>query len=286
MTSKYGDLDRPPLNVDVLRRALVVPGSMWTAIDLVESSPSTNGDLTRRAAESPDPDEDGVVLIAEHQTAGRGRLDRTWTSPPRSGLAMSVLVRPGLHETVPAARWPWLPLLSGLAVAAALRKDAGVEAGLKWPNDVLVGDRKVAGLLVERVERVDAGRGGAAAVIGIGLNVSLRPDELPVPSATSLAIENATTTDRSLLIRGVLRVLAALLKDWYAHRGDASAGLHTAYVDACTTLGRQVRLDRPDGGHESGEAVGVDETGRLLVRTPRGQVAFGAGDVVHLRTET
>ncbi len=139
---------------------------------------------------------------------------------------------------------------------------------------------------MDRSDGHDSGRGPAAAIIGIGLNVSLRADELPVPTATSLAIENASTTDRSLLARGVLRVLAGLLRDWYAHEGDASAGLHTAYVEACTTLGRRVRLERPDGAVETGEATGVDDTGRLLVRTAGGQVAFGAGDVVHLRAET
>ena len=274
MPSPYGDLDRPPLDVKVLRRALITPGSMWSRVEVVDTSPSTNADLAARAAAS---DEDGVVLIAEHQTAGRGRLDRTWTSPARSGLTMSVLVRP---DDVAVASWPWLPLIAGLAVAATLRHDAGVEAGLKWPNDVMVSDRKVAGLLVERVEPP---RGRPAAVIGIGLNVSLRRDELPVPTATSLALEDATSTDRSVLARGILRALEGLLTDWYRHGGDAGAGLRTAYAEACSTLGRQVRLERPDGTTSVGEAVGIDASGRLLVRTASGQEVFGAGDVVHLR---
>ncbi len=277
--SMYGDLDRPPLNRDVLEHALVTPGSMWTQVEIVGSSVSTNADLAIRAAAS---DDDGVVLIAEHQTAGRGRLGRTWTAPPRSGLTLSVLVRP---DDVAATRWPWIPLLAGLAVAATLRRDADVAASLKWPNDVLVGDRKLAGLLVERVDPGAAGR-RPAAVIGIGLNVSLRRDELPVQTATSLALEGASTTDRSLLARGILRTLEALLTDWYRHGGDPRAGLHTAYAEACVTLGREVRIDQPDGRQVSGEAVGVDESGRLLVRTPGGQVAIGAGDVVHVRSET
>src|SRR5690242_8352306 len=123
MASMYGDLDRPPLHVDVLERALVRSESMWSRVQVVESSPSTNADLARLAATT---DEDGVVLIAEHQTAGRGRLDRTWSAPPRSGLTLSALVRPGRTEPVPAARWPWIPLLAGLAVAASLRRDADV----------------------------------------------------------------------------------------------------------------------------------------------------------------
>ncbi len=274
MTSRYGDLDRPPLHVEALRKALVVPGSLWSELDVVTSTESTNAELVKRAA---DPKIDGVVLIAEHQTVGRGRLGRTWTAPAQSGLTMSVLVRP---DDVPVARWPWIPLLAGLAVAASLRQEAELDATLKWPNDVILGGRKVAGLLVERVE---APRGAAAAIIGIGLNVSLRADELPVPTATSLAIEGGETTDRSLLARSILRNLELMLTDWYRHGGDARQGLQVAYVDACSTIGQRVNVAQPDGTSVEGDAVGIDDTGRLLVRTAQGQVALGAGDVVHLR---
>jgi BirA family biotin operon repressor/biotin-[acetyl-CoA-carboxylase] ligase len=279
MASMYGDLDRPPLHAEVLERALVAPASIWSSVEVVETSPSTNADLVDRAGSS---DVDGVVLIAEHQTAGRGRLQRTWTAPARSGLTMSALVRP---DDVAAARWPWIPLLAGLAVAATLRRDADVPATLKWPNDVLIDERKVAGLLVERVEP-SAGRARPAAVIGIGLNVSLTEAELPVPTATSLVLAGASATDRSLLARGVLRSLEGLLLDWYRHGGDPRGGLQTAYADACSTLGRQVQVDQPDGRQLRGEAVAVDDTGRLVVQTAEGQVAVGAGDVLHLRSQT
>jgi BirA family transcriptional regulator, biotin operon repressor / biotin---[acetyl-CoA-carboxylase] ligase len=279
MASMYGDLDRPPLHAEVLERALVAPGSIWSSVEVVETSPSTNADLVSRAASS---DVDGVVLIAEHQTAGRGRLQRTWTAPARSGLTMSALVRP---DDVAAARWPWIPLLAGLAVAATLRRDADVPATLKWPNDVLIEERKVAGLLVERVEP-SGGMGRPAAVIGIGLNVSLTESELPVPTATSLLLAGASATDRSLLARGVLRTIEGLLLDWYRHGGDPRGGLQTAYADACSTLGRQVQVDQPDGRQLRGEAVAVDGTGRLVVQTADAQVAVGAGDVLHLRSQT
>jgi BirA family transcriptional regulator, biotin operon repressor / biotin---[acetyl-CoA-carboxylase] ligase len=279
MASMYGDLDRPPLHAEVLERALVAPGSIWSSVEVLETSPSTNADLVSRAASS---DVDGVVLIAEHQTAGRGRLQRTWTAPARSGLTMSALVRP---DDVAAARWPWIPLLAGLAVAATLRRDADVPATLKWPNDVLIEERKVAGLLVERVEP-SGGMGRPAAVIGIGLNVSLTESELPVPTATSLLLAGASATDRSLLARGVLRTIEGLLLDWYRHGGDPRGGLQTAYADACSTLGRQVQVDQPDGRQLRGEAVAVDDTGRLVVQTADAQVAVGAGDVLHLRSQT
>src|SRR3984885_10900926 len=147
-------------------------GGFWTALDVVASTGSTNVDLLARAADSALPE--GQVLVAEEQTAGRGRLGRTWTSVPGASLTFSVLLRP---VTVPAGRGGWLPLLAGVAVASAVRSVAGVEAVLKWPNDVLVGDRKLAGILAEQSPD------GSAVVIGIGLNVAAAPGALPV-SAT------------------------------------------------------------------------------------------------------
>jgi BirA family biotin operon repressor/biotin-[acetyl-CoA-carboxylase] ligase len=270
----YDDLDRPPLDAAALTRALVTPGSMWTSVGVVAEAPSTNAALAERAASGAPS---GEVLIAEHQTAGRGRLDRTWSTPARSGITMSVLVRP--HD-VALSRWPWLPLLTGLAVAAAVRREARVPAGLKWPNDVVVGDRKLAGVLVERVE---AGSAPPAAILGIGLNVSLRPDELDLAAVTSVAEEGGETTDRTVLARAVLRMLEGLLGDWQRHCGDASSGLRKAYIDACTTVGRRVRAVLSATELVEGDAVGIDENGRLLLRTDQGQVAVSAGDVVHLR---
>lgn len=270
----YGDLERPPLHADVLRRALIRPDSMWTRLDVVAVAGSTNALLIERAAGSR---ASGLVLIAEHQTAGRGRLDRVWTAPARSGVTMSVLVRP---RDVPVAHWPWIPLLAGLAVVAAVRTHAEIPAALKWPNDVVVDDRKLAGLLVERIDAVGS---TPAAVIGIGLNVSLRADELPAPAATSLAIAGAATTDRSLLASAILRNLEGLLRSWERGGGDAGTGLRAAYVEACSTLGRRVRVELSAGRSHEGDAFGVDASGRLLVRTAGGQLALGAGDVVHLR---
>ncbi len=216
------------------------------------------------------------MLAAEEQTTGRGRLDRTWATPARTGLAVSVLLRP---DPVPPARWSWLPLLTGLAVVTALRRVAEVPAQLKWPNDVLVGERKLAGILAERV----AGDHGAV-VIGLGLNVSLPAEELPVPTATSLAVEGAATTDRDPLLRAVLRELGTRYANWRAAGGDVDAdGTRTAYVCACATLGRRVRVHLPGGGVLEGEAVDVDPEGRLVIDAAEGTRAVGAGDIVHVR---
>ncbi len=270
MTSRWVDLDRPPLRAAALRRALVVDGSPWTDLRVVQETGSTNSDVAA-AARAGAPE--GLVVVAELQTEGRGRDGRSWSAPLRAGLAFSVLLRPP-----PATRagWGWLPLLAGLAVVGPVRTVAGLDAGLKWPNDVLVGDRKLAGLLAEVV--------GGAVVLGIGLNVSVREEELPVPTATSLAIEGAGTTDREPMLRAVLRELGVLYGRFVEAAGDvAASGLVADYRAACRTLGRQVHVTLPGDKSVDGEAVAVDDAGRIVVRSDNGDHALAAGDVTHLR---
>ncbi|MEU7025574.1 biotin--[acetyl-CoA-carboxylase] ligase [Streptomyces sp. NPDC046275] len=271
---RWSDLDRPPLNASVLRRALVLPDGLWTSLDVVESTGSTNSDLTARADELPE----GAVLVAERQTSGRGRLDRSWTAPARSGLFVSVLLKPA----VPVHRWGWLPLLTGVAAARGLSEAAGTELSLKWPNDLLVKvggeERKTGGILAERA-------GADGVVIGLGVNVTLREDELPVPAAGSLALAGAVSTDRDTLLRAVLRSLERWYGDWVRADGDpAASGLQEAYTAGCATLGRRVRADLPGERMLEGEAVGVDGDGRLVVATEGGGTeAVAAGDIVHVR---
>lgn len=270
MTSPFTDLERPPLRERPLRAALVVDGGVWTGLRVVGRTTSTNADVVAAAAEGAD---EGLVVVAEHQVAGRGRGGRTWTAPARSGLTFSVLLRPPL-ATRP--RWGWLPLLAGVAVAAPLARLSGLDVGLKWPNDVLVGERKLGGLLAEA--------SGDAVVVGIGINVSLREDELPVPAATSLRLAGSEVADREPVLRAVLRELAVLYRAWVDAGGDAAAsGLLPAYRDACVTLGRPVTVHLPGGRALAGEAVDVDEAGMLLVRDGAQVHALGAGDVVHVR---
>ncbi|MCC9310931.1 biotin--[acetyl-CoA-carboxylase] ligase [Kitasatospora sp. RB6PN24] len=274
--SPWTDLDRPPLDAAALRHDLLVPGGLWTALDVVELTGSTNTDLTERARAGA---ADGTVLIAEQQDAARGRLDRRWSAPARSGLFMSLLLRP----TAPRERLGWLPILVGVSVASTLSRVAGVQAGLKWPNDLQVeidgAERKLGGILTELT--------GEAVVVGLGLNVSLRADELPVPTAASLALAGAEVTDRAILLRALLREFAELYGEWQAAHGDPQAsGLLPAYTARCTTLGRQVRVQLPGDRELLGEAVALDGDGRLVVRTADGtRQAVGAGDVVHVRPE-
>lgn len=250
----YVDLDRPPLRPPALAKALAKDG--WR-VEVLPETGSTNAVVAQRARAGEPA---GLVAVAEAQTAGRGRLDRSWTSPPRAGLTFSVLLRPDL----PPAQWPWLPLWGGLAVAEALRARAGVEAELKWPNDVLVDDRKLCGLLAEVPTP-------GALVLGIGLNVTTTAVELPHAQATSLALAGARTTDRDTLLRALLRSLTTVLRDPDAAR--------VAYRQRCGTVGRRVRVELPAGRSVEGLAEAVDDDGRIVVDG----IAYGAGDVVHLR---
>ncbi|WP_046779128.1 biotin--[acetyl-CoA-carboxylase] ligase [Streptomyces yangpuensis] len=273
---RWSSLDRPPLNAAALRRALVTGDGLWTSVEVVASTGSTNTDLATRAAGLPE----GAVLVAEEQSAGRGRLDRSWVAPARSGLFFSVLFKPG--DAVPQEQWGWLTLLAGVATATGLSRAAGVDTALKWPNDLLVTvegeERKAGGILAERT--------ADGIVIGIGLNVTLTEEELPVPAAGSLLLAKATVTDREPLLKAVLRSLEEWYGNWRAAGGDpAASGLQETYAAGCATLGRHVRAELPGGRTLTGTAEAVDTDGRLVIRTAEGtHEAVGAGDVVHLRS--
>jgi BirA family biotin operon repressor/biotin-[acetyl-CoA-carboxylase] ligase len=268
---------RPPLRPDILREAMAGgpggPGGLWASVRVVSSTGSTNADLLARGGP------EGQVLVAEEQTAGRGRAGRTWVSRPGASLTFSVLLRPG---SVPPPARGWLPLLTGVAVAAGVRSAAGVEARLKWPNDVMVGDRKLAGILAEQ------SADGDAVVIGVGLNVATQERELPVSPAglpaTSLLVEGADV-GREAVLAEILRSLERWYLGFSADPDPVRSGLLAQYRAACATLGRQVRVELPAGRVLAGLAEGVDPSGRLLVR-PAGAMSatpVSAGDVIHLR---
>jgi BirA family biotin operon repressor/biotin-[acetyl-CoA-carboxylase] ligase len=259
---------RPPLREAVLSQDLIRPGGLWQQIRVVQVTGSTNADLLAEAAAGASG---GRVLVAEAQTAGRGRLERQWVSPPRGSLTFSVLLRPA---DLPPARRAWIPLLAGIAVASALRRSAAVDALLKWPNDVLVGGAKLAGVLAET--RRDA------VVVGVGINVSLRRQDLPVPGATSLLLENAAEMDRERVLGAVLRELEHRYMAWAGADPDVS-GLRAEYLQRCATVGRQVRVELPGGRALTGIAADIDAGGRLVVRTSSGLTSVSAGDVVHVR---
>jgi BirA family biotin operon repressor/biotin-[acetyl-CoA-carboxylase] ligase len=254
--------------LDVARlRAVLAP--RWRRVDVVEQTASTNADLLADAA-APDRS----ALAAEHQAAGRGRFDRPWTSPPRAGLTFSALLRP----SIALQHWGWLPLLAGVALHEAVDEVSGVTTTLKWPNDLLVAadGHKVAGILAQT--------SGEAVVIGIGVNVDTSTDELPVETATSLLLAGAGEVDRTDLLAAILARLDARCAQWEDCGGDAAAcGVAATYRAACSTLGLAVRVTLGSGHVVEGEAVDLDEIGRLVVRTATGDQAVGAGDVEHLR---
>jgi BirA family biotin operon repressor/biotin-[acetyl-CoA-carboxylase] ligase len=236
-------------------------------LDVVEQSPSTNAQLREHAADAPHLS----VLLTTHQTAGRGRLDRTWTTPAGSALAVSVLLR----DLPDAESLGWIPLAAGMAMADAVAAQLpDHEVGVKWPNDVLVDGRKICGILAE-------GSGGAV-IVGAGVNTAMTDEQLPVPTATSFAALGATAdVDRLAadFVLGVARALAGLVA-----AGDAdAAGLRVAVEARCLSLGRAVEVSLPDGTALHGTAVGLESDGRLIVEAGGARHPVAAGDVVHAR---
>jgi BirA family transcriptional regulator, biotin operon repressor / biotin---[acetyl-CoA-carboxylase] ligase len=271
MSTEPDRTERAPLSAAALQ-SLVQPGGLWQSVAVIDVTGSTNADLLAQADRGAP---EGSVLAAEEQTAGRGRMGRGWQSPPAAALMFSVLLRPG---AVPPARRGWIPLLAGVAVASGVCGLTGVRAGLKWPNDVLVGGAKLAGILAEQ--------SSDAIVVGAGINVSTQRAELPVQTATSLALEGAAGTDRGGLLHAVLAEFERLYRAWTAgpDPGDADAcGLRAAYRGQSVTLGRQVRVEFPGGNTAGGTAVDIDPGGRLVLDTADGLLTVTAGDVSHLR---
>jgi BirA family transcriptional regulator, biotin operon repressor / biotin---[acetyl-CoA-carboxylase] ligase len=293
----------PVLDAARLYGALSSRPGLWREVRVVEETGSTNADLLAKARSGAG---EGLVLVAEAQTSGRGRMGRRWISPPRRALTFSVLLRPA----VPPGLLGWAPLLAGVAVASALQRAAGVGARLKWPNDVLVDDAKIAGILAERR--------GDAVVIGTGINVLQQRGELPVPTATSLLVAQGAapagpgavealgagpaeawraepaaapgpgsgTDARERLLIAVLDELARWYRAWLdqPQPGDADGcGLRAEYLRRSGTVGTAVTVMLPGGQHLTGLAAGIDAAGRLEIRTTAGLVQVSAGDVVHLR---
>ena len=240
---------RASLDQDALQAAA---GPSWS-VRLYDAVDSTNA----VAAAAPAPD---LVVVGDHQQAGRGRLDRVWVTPEGAALTMTAVVDPGVEDQW----WPLVPLVAGCAVARA------IGAAVKWPNDVLLEGQKVCGILVERIQA----EGRPLALVGIGINVSQTRDELPVDTATSLLL-SGRDTDRTALLGAVLTEL----RSWLGVLARSRRELVEDYRRLCTTLGQTVRVDLPDGRSLSGLAEDVDDHGRLVVDgTP-----VAAGDVVHVR---
>ena len=269
-SSASSDPSRVPLDGPSLATALTADSHLWRSLEVVPEIGSTNAALLAAAA---DDAPEGTVLVAEHQVTGRGRLDRVWTSPPGAGITVSFLLRPD----VPSARRGWLPLLTGVALAEAVGEVPGVRASLKWPNDLLAADgAKLAGILAEA--------GSGAVVVGVGLNVSTRADELP-ETGTSLALAAGRPVDRAAVLLQFLRGFERRYLAWVQTLGDpVSSGLARDYLAWSSTVGAVVVVTLPDGSTLEGVAESVDWDGRLVVRTAQGTAELASGDVRHLRS--
>lgn len=269
--SRYADLSRPPLSAAALSRALGRdPREFWTAVQLVTVTGSTNADVAAAARAGA---AEGLVVVAEEQRAGKGRLDRSWTSPPRAGLTFSMLFRPPVEP----ARWPLLSLLVAAAASYACLDRTEVAVRLKWPNDLVVSDRKLAGVLAEVA--------GGAVVVGVGLNVSTRRDELPRTDATSLELERgdgSDPVDRSPLLLAILRAVGTAYQKW-VREGCPPEVVLGPYRALSSTLGREVRAELPGGGVLEGVALDVGDAGQLIVDNGDGRHELAAGDILHLR---
>jgi BirA family biotin operon repressor/biotin-[acetyl-CoA-carboxylase] ligase len=260
-----------PLSQARLGALLAGQAGFWSDLRVVAETGSTNEDVLALAtAGAPE----GLVIAAEAQTAGRGRQGRSWRSVPKAALTFSVLLRPA---AVPRAARGWVPLLAGVATATALRAATRIDARLKWPNDVLVDGGKLAGILAEQ--------SGDAIVVGIGINVRGGPADLPLATATSLELHGAGDADRTALLAGLLLQIERWYLRWRGAGGDADAsGLRADYLRLSATVGSTVRVELPAGRSLAGRAIGIDETGQLLVTSAAGAVmTVSAGDVIHVR---
>lgn len=259
-------------------------------IDVLDEVGSTNEHLTAavtRQARRPGPHRpwtDLSLVLTGHQSAGRGRLDRVWTTEPGTALTFSVLLRPadGRGRPLPTQHFPWLTLLMAAAVVDALDGLAAAGARIKWPNDVLLEGRKVAGLLAGLV--LDEQR-PPAVVLGTGINVA--QEELPVDTATSVRRATGRDVARAAVLQAVL---AGFVPDYRRFCADPAAvgpggALRERITERMETLGRAVRAELPGGAAPvTGTATGLGEHGGLLVRAPGGaRREVTAGDVVHLR---
>lgn len=252
------------------------PLSRQIAQDLtfVAETGSTNADLVANFANA----QDFSVLVAGFQTAGRGRSGRDWLAPAGSSLFVSVLLKPSL---VAANRFSWIPLLAGLAMAKTVAQFLpNKNVSLKWPNDVLVESNKVSGVLSELLPDL------SGVVVGAGLNILQTKAELPIEAATSLVIEGYSDALIDAVLAGYLQNLKELYESWVSANGDAvQSGLRNQVIESCSTLGLSVKAILPGEQELLGKAVGIDDTGRLILQPDAGAevVAVAAGDIVHLR---
>jgi len=237
-----------------------------------ESLPSTNTELARLASEGA---AEGLAILADEQTAGRGRLQRAWSSPKGAGLYFSLLLRPA----IPQDQWPLITFVAALAVGDALREAAGVETDIKWPNDLLSGERKICGILAEAIDSPL----GRSVILGIGINLTQRafPEEL-ADVATSVAEASGRQPDRETILAALLRALSR----WYSllHEPAGREKIVAAWTSRSSyAKGRLVQVSNGDEVWQ-GTTCGIEDDGALRLDTATGEIkVVRAGDVYSVR---
>jgi BirA family transcriptional regulator, biotin operon repressor / biotin---[acetyl-CoA-carboxylase] ligase len=266
----------PPLNKDTIHSTLSTT-RLGHRIELFDSLPSTNREAVQLAQADV---EHGTVVVAGSQTAGRGRLSRTWFSPPGANLYCSLILRttrPPEH----VAEWlSWLPLISALAAAEAIKEVSAVHVSVKWPNDLLISERKVGGILCESGTGI---RSEPFQIIGIGINVNMDHDDWPTDLrdlATSIWQERKIVVDRNRLLAQLLLEIEQCLDELVIH---GTSRLAQAYYQRCSTIGLTIRATLANGDAIVGLAVGIGQDGSLRVRPQATHPDSGTPEVIQLR---
>ena len=252
------DKPSPPLDPALISEKI----SRYWRVSVVEVTGSTQDDLSQSVKK--DATLSGSVLIANFQSSGRGRLDRTFSAPPSSALTLSFYLTPHLDRE----EWSFLPLLTGLSAITSLKKlDSDLRVSLKWPNDLLVNGRKLGGILAEATTD--------GVVIGIGVNVAMAQDQLPIKDATSLLLEDFASLDRNLIAVELLNAFHDLYERW-----QAGEDMRHLYRENCETLGLTIAAKSPNGSTATGKATDISRTGELILESG---LRVSVGDIVHLR---
>jgi BirA family biotin operon repressor/biotin-[acetyl-CoA-carboxylase] ligase len=256
------DTPRPQLDRESISKNL----PRYWRVSVVEVTGSTQDDLFQLSSH-PNPEirvKSGEILVSEFQSKGRGRLDRSFSAAYGSALTFSLFYSPKRTRE----DWSFLTLLAGLSVVKALNSiDEKIKIEIKWPNDLLIGGKKVSGMLAQAHEY--------GVVIGIGINVGMQEDELPLPTATSLALENFSELDRNLLLTTIINQLSIELENW-----EDGSNILDEYLSHSATVGQEVAVTLPDGSVINADAVGITHQGELQLSDGS---LISVGDVVHLR---
>lgn len=248
---------RAPLDEASIRSKI----SQYWRVSVVELTTSTQSDLS--ALVNSSEIKSGEVIVSEYQSQGRGRLDRTFQASPESALLFSFYVTPARAHL----EWTFISFLAAIALREVISNGLSVEVTLKWPNDILIRDKKVAGIISEASQH--------GVIIGVGLNVAMTKSQLPVMTATSLAIENSVEIDRNLILAKFLNRFEEIFEQW-----EEGSDFTATYSKGSSTIGRQVRIEVSGRQPQVGLAAGISAQGALLLSDGS---EVNVGDVVHLR---